>query len=900
MASPFVERLIARSKAGMHSLAGRMEVAVEIGRETLLSALKYLPVSLVCACVMFIASLFLVGRTSIAQRLEEAFQSGWGPYQLALLILISAIYLGLIANRSLSFKPFFRLIVLGRNFTLVDALLLSVVLCGLAWALFCVRSPQCSALVQGFFHVVVLSVVSWILAVTWAVWRIGYVGFESLRQAFSPEQPSKKRLFQDKPLQTLDQDLLGRQNVVDRIVSLVRDFDHTGSFILAVTGEWGAGKTTVIDFALEGLRDDESVVTVWFDPWNISVGNESRFDPILKSFFDTLNGAIQSYAFRPNLSRLIRKYYTLLSPLAQSAPVNFDFIIFGSDEDQEELRRTRKHLRRSLSSLDMTLLVVIDDLDRMAGLEIAYVFKLARLCANFDNVVYILAFDRRFVECQLKDVLNLPTTAAGREYVDKIVQLELPLPKVDPRVLSEEAFEALLGTIQRELDIDLLRDDDYSERLENVLNPHLVSLVSNMRLIKLLLNRYWQVIAQLKGEVNYFDLLMLEVIRFRHPELYETVYLNQAAFTSGADARWPFGQEPEDQKSFFDSLVDDLDSESQESVLHLLGSVFPVVRSYHESSRGAVYRYPAYRPSLELKSAGYSYYLPRYFYYAVQQGAFSDEYWNRFIQRLSRVPSDETESVLKEEVRKAIGTNKDPQDWLNRMRASVRQFQPRKIPDLISAVAKMSLQLGEYLSDEKDRLRYTSLAFLLVDLLARLDSAQLDESLARIAQDVPDIDFLRHFYSQVDKLGDRAVETRKQKLKDAVASRLKQDYLLQERSILEDNHSFGGLYALKAFLEPRQYGPYLQELLQRDPRHAFLLLESLWVDNALDYRTLKKLIKPQVILDSTEESGRQEDLSEHEARLLDALRFGIARDEEGIQVAYIENRPGGGFIVADR
>src|SRR5262249_39818590 len=91
-----------------------------------------------------------------------------------------------------------------------------------------------------------------------------------------------------------------------------------------------------------------------------------------------------------------------------------------------------------------TLLVVIDDIDRLTAAEIQGVFQLIKANADFPRFVYLLMFQRQTVESALAQVIN----ETGRRFLEKIVQVSFDVPparqdEVD-KVLSE-GLERVLG-----------------------------------------------------------------------------------------------------------------------------------------------------------------------------------------------------------------------------------------------------------------------------------------------------------------------------------------------------------------------------------------------------------------------------------------------------------------------
>jgi predicted KAP-like P-loop ATPase len=81
------------------------------------------------------------------------------------------------------------------------------------------------------------------------------------------------------------------------------------------------------------------------------------------------------------------------------------------------------------------------------------VMRLVRLTAQFPNLIFVLAFDRKRVEKALA-----PDDDDGREYLEKIVQLAVDLPPADEQLLQNLLTQSLgqalvaLGDYENELD----------------------------------------------------------------------------------------------------------------------------------------------------------------------------------------------------------------------------------------------------------------------------------------------------------------------------------------------------------------------------------------------------------------------------------------------------------------
>lgn len=74
--------------------------------------------------------------------------------------------------------------------------------------------------------------------------------------------------------------------------------------------------------------------------------------------------------------------------------------------------------------------VFIDDLDQLSTNEIFEVFRLIRNTASFPNLIYFVAFDRSYTVKMLSEKYQ-----DAEKYIDKIFQLEIPLPYPDASMI---------------------------------------------------------------------------------------------------------------------------------------------------------------------------------------------------------------------------------------------------------------------------------------------------------------------------------------------------------------------------------------------------------------------------------------------------------------------------------
>lgn len=197
------------------------------------------------------------------------------------------------------------------------------------------------------------------------------------------------------------------------------------AFAVAITGGWGSGKTVFL-VNLKRKIGNQAVV-VDYKPWNSQ--DESH---LVKDFFDTLAKELTPYY--SGIDTPLKKYVKLL----YSMRLHFksDLILqYLPLHEPEDLESRKCAIEEALACIGRPIVITIDDLDRLEAKEIFEVLRIIRNTAQFKNVIYVVTYDKGYVSEQLEEELHV-----GKDYLEKIFQLELTMPKVDERTL-EEAFK---------------------------------------------------------------------------------------------------------------------------------------------------------------------------------------------------------------------------------------------------------------------------------------------------------------------------------------------------------------------------------------------------------------------------------------------------------------------------
>ncbi|MEW6216857.1 MAG: P-loop NTPase fold protein, partial [Candidatus Bipolaricaulota bacterium] len=203
----------------------------------------------------------------------------------------------------------------------------------------------------------------------------------------------------DAPVCHPDQDSLWRAPIAHRVYQSVAGTPPEQTRVVAVYGEWGAGKTSTMRMVAHYCHR-AGHLTVWYDPWRYRDEREA-WQGLVSSLGDVLDDLSDGFSTRHlwKLTRLLRNRAVLLHPTAR---LLLDILANAGEEMNEgTLHRAKRRIGGELKSLlgnDGRLVVFIDDLDRctpdlsrrllMSISEVldlprcAYVIGLRRFCGD--------------------------------------------------------------------------------------------------------------------------------------------------------------------------------------------------------------------------------------------------------------------------------------------------------------------------------------------------------------------------------------------------------------------------------------------------------------------------------------------------------------------------------------
>lgn len=339
-------------------------------------------------------------------------------------------------------------------------------------------------------------------------------------------------LAADNPIRTPAHDRLGRAQAAEHFATSVLRLDASEGLVVGVLGPWGSGKTSFMNLARPAF--ESSTVTVLdFNPWMFSGAEQ-----LVQSFFSELSAQLKLKPDLAEVGKSLEAYGDIFSNLTW-LPVIGPWIERGQDlaklvggvlqRKKEGVAGQRAKVDIALRELQHPIVVVLDDIDRLNTSEIRDIFRLVRLTANFPNIIYVLAFDRKRVEDALSEH-GIP----GRAYLEKILQIGFDLPTIPDHVLNQQVFDGLNAELDGVEVTGKLDQNLWPDVYMEIVRP----LISNMRDVRRYVAAVGGTVRALDGQIALADVLGLEAVRVFLPDVFHRLPTAVAALTTPSDGSY--------------------------------------------------------------------------------------------------------------------------------------------------------------------------------------------------------------------------------------------------------------------------------------------------------------------------------------------------------------------------
>lgn len=366
-------------------------------------------------------------------------------------------------------------------------------------------------------------------------------------------KPTAHPFSADRPIESLDGDRLQRRSFALSIAHAIATWQGQDSLVVALYGGWGDGKSSVKWMVVDAMKKDSTTcpLIVQFNPWEWSGQNQ-----LAQVFFDEIGkqvahqGRTGKHAKAEECGKRIEKlgkYLNLagsvVTPLGHATNLVLPFASILTDalskglkksgelarqtgevlqeameRENSNLQTIRSELNEALVGLKRNVVVMVDDIDRLAADEIRLLFQLIKANSDFPHLVFFLFFQRDVVEQALGRTIQ---TGTGKEYLEKIVQVPLTLPPI-----QEIHLEAFVNSKLRELLArrGLEKGFDWS-RFSELWKAGLNGYFRNVRDVVRFFStfEFHAAVFPNPSEFDPVDLFALEVLRVFETDVYKVL-----------------------------------------------------------------------------------------------------------------------------------------------------------------------------------------------------------------------------------------------------------------------------------------------------------------------------------------------------------------------------------------
>lgn len=410
----------------------------------------------------------------------------------------------------------------------------------------------------------------------------------------------KNKTFKvDKAIISKNEDLFGRKKIAMALARTIKYYKDEDSVSIGIIGDWGSGKTSFINMVLESLSINKKIVIINFNPWNISTRKQ-----LISDFLTMLSKEICKVPFPEFKCRNLKKIYShfkfkffsevsqnledlallfkmssyvIADPVTSVAMSKTSNAISDFNKslsaEKKGLDEIKNKINTALSNIDTKIIIVIDDLDRLADTDIREIFQLVRSIADFKNTMYILAYDNEVVTTALDKIQK----DKGKRYIEKIVQVPIVLPKLNKANLTAifmqkiEQFSFVYEKINKNEFIENLNTNNFAGAFESIRD----------------INRYLNVLkfemSAIKQELYLYDFAVITLFKVFEPKFYEFIYNHFEIFAGTALASYEIDRE--EQESIYTNMIDkqieSLNKLNKKVIKKLLISIFPKIYDLH-------------------------------------------------------------------------------------------------------------------------------------------------------------------------------------------------------------------------------------------------------------------------------------------------------------------------------
>lgn len=235
--------------------------------------------------------------------------------------------------------------------------------------------------------------------------------------------------------------------------------ENPNSFTILLSESFGIGKTSFLCQMKKAIRRGEyqkKIIYVEFRPWLCE-----KTETMITEFFSALHQELNRHFILPT-----GMFSSYLSLLVEKVPDSYYSFMLKSLYKKKTLTTEHDRIMTFLKQIDRPIVISIDDVDRLHDDEVKLMLNLIRDTADFPNLFYIIAADKKNL-CLSLERLGIE---APEVYMKKFINFECLFPAND--AVLKKIFQEKLDSVLREYSCignkDLIINSIFE--IENLLN----------------------------------------------------------------------------------------------------------------------------------------------------------------------------------------------------------------------------------------------------------------------------------------------------------------------------------------------------------------------------------------------------------------------------------------------
>ncbi|WP_462247860.1 KAP family P-loop NTPase fold protein [Parvimonas micra] len=282
---------------------------------------------------------------------------------------------------------------------------------------------------------------------------------------------------------------------------------------IGVVGEWGSGKSTLINSTIKELGKNDFIIIKDFDPWSI----KSQDALILAMYNTIIENLGENIGFfkRKKIQNALINISTNIPYIGKGIANFFE----NSIDDYTEYKEIKDDLEEKLEKSDKRLIFIIDNLDRMKSDNVLFLLTLIGTLFKLPNINYIIAYDRNRLNTIFKD------EKVNSKYLEKVINKEIFMP-----VLDRDILKTCLKNLLIIYNYDIFNYDDIIKKI--------CKKFDNIRQFICFCNSLTKkpyIFNNLRPELDYpldveYEFFIIQSIKFFDYQVYLKIYTDKNLF----------------------------------------------------------------------------------------------------------------------------------------------------------------------------------------------------------------------------------------------------------------------------------------------------------------------------------------------------------------------------------